>query len=221
MNQHPANPSSNILSNAISDADVLAAVKHSGYPLQMIISRYLREALGDVNQVKEEWGYLDQDSNQTRTLDILTEKPLYDIHDNSHPRIRPALTLLVECKQSELPYIFFLSESSHWLPYFPMFCGLFGDAVRVKENFNSGLGKLIKTPVTTSIPNGLGFDRHDFIVQPPAWSLTLSKCVRKSKDIVLSGSDSYLSVVLPLLKAPDIIMRLKSHQRRLVILTVT
>lgn len=201
MNEHPDNPASNKLSNAISDADVLTAVERSGYPLQMVVSRYLRKALDDFNQVKEEWSYVDQDSKETRTIDILAEKPLYDKTDNSNRRIRPALTLLMECKQSDLPYIFFLSEGLWWLPFFPMFCGLFGDAVRVKQNLNTGLGKIVKTPVTTSIPNGLGLDVHGFVRQPPAWSLTLSKCVRKGKEIVLSGSESYLNIVLPLLKA--------------------
>jgi len=201
MDEHPDNPTENKLSTAVNEPDILAAVQRSGFPLQMIITGYLADACKDMSfSIQEEWGYIDRDVDQTRTIDINAEIFLYDPTRNGQ-RIRPSLNLLIECKQSDLPYLFFLSSNKHWLPYFPMFCGLFGDAVKIKEESDDSLLGKISTPVTVPITYGLGIDEHPFLTSPPAWCLTFSKCARKGKNLELTGSDPYLNLVLPLLKA--------------------
>jgi hypothetical protein len=120
METRPNNPATNKLGPGLTETDVLDAVSKSGYPLQTIVGNYLRSQF----HVQEEWSYIDKDAQELRTIDILAEKHLYDL-TREHPRVRPTLDLLVECKQSALPYVFFLSSSKPWVPHFPLLAGLF------------------------------------------------------------------------------------------------
>jgi hypothetical protein len=190
MKKHADNPTTNVISAGITETDVLTAVRKSGYPLQMVISTYLKKSLGHQIKIEEEWSFTDDITKEPRTIDIHASKYLYEFK-NDHPRIRPTLDLLIECKQSELPYIFFLSSQSDtvWLPHFPNFAGLFEEAAINKEG------------VIAPIAAALDLHTAPFLIKPPAWCLTFSKCVRQGKAISLSGSDSYLGLSLPLLKA--------------------
>ena len=122
MKAIPNNPPTNKLGSGLTEADVLDAVSKSGYPLQTIIANFLRPQF----HVQEEWSYDDKDTHEPRTMDILAEKWLWDINQEQ-PRVRPALDLLVECKQSALPYVFFLSSSKPLVPHFPRLTGLITD----------------------------------------------------------------------------------------------
>ena len=94
------NPESNVLGKGIEESDIALAVRASGYPLQIIVSKIL----GDKFHLIEEWSYRDGDTE--RTIDLLAEMQLFDFSE-PQPRVRPTLNLLIECKQSDLPYIFF------------------------------------------------------------------------------------------------------------------
>jgi hypothetical protein len=52
---------------------------------------------------------------------------------------------------------------------------------------------------TLPIIDVLGLSKDDFVLNIAPCSMTFSKCVRSGKDIVLSGTESYQSLVLPLL----------------------
>lgn len=188
MNVSPSNPNSNRLGAGVTDADVNSAIETSGYPLQTVISNQLRESFG----VQEEWCYVDRDSNELRTIDILAGKMLYDF-DKEQPRVRPCLNLIIECKQSALPYVFFLSPSRHWLPEFPVLVGLASNKIEITTD---------DSPSTWTLPilSVLGLDFHPFI-DGPACCCTFSKCERKGSNLVLSGSEPYNSLVLPIVKA--------------------
>lgn len=97
MKEAQGNPKTNAIGAGITDEDVLVAIKKSGYPLQTIIASNLRPEF----QVQEEWSYIDRDTDDLRTIDILAQRDLYDIK-KKQPRVRPQLALLVECKQSLL-----------------------------------------------------------------------------------------------------------------------
>jgi hypothetical protein len=47
----------------------------------------------------------------------------------------------------------------------------------------------------------LGLDRHPFLTQSVPTCITFSKCVRTGKELSLSGSEAYQSIVLPITKA--------------------
>lgn len=71
--------------------------------------------------VTEEWGYIDRDSKDHRTLDIFAHKRLHE--DNDAP-IQPNLVLLIECKRSSHPYVFFENVIERSMPGFPFVSGL-------------------------------------------------------------------------------------------------
>lgn len=103
----PINPNTNKLAAGVNEADVLGAITKSGYPLQNIVADYCEKG---AFRTVEEWSYLDKDSGQLRTIDVKAEKPLFDSKEGAKIRVRPGLVLLIECKQSQLPYVFFLSR---------------------------------------------------------------------------------------------------------------
>ena len=189
MNTAKTNPKSNSLGAGISERDVAGAISKSGYPLQTILANSLRQTF----QIQEEWSYIDRDTRELRTLDILAEKRLFEFDNASQPRIRPTLDILIECKQSNLPYIFFLTPEAPWLPEFPALAGLFKNSLTLTTDDDA-------STYHYSILHALGLARHDFLSKTD-YCMTFSKCVRKGSDLELSGTDAYQNLVLPLLKA--------------------
>ena len=105
MKAAAGNPSGNVIGAGLHESQVEEAVRRSGYPLQTVIARALSTAF----HVREEWSYIDADTAELRTLDLLAERPFYE--SDVHSRVRPTLDLLIECKQSDLPYVFFLAST--------------------------------------------------------------------------------------------------------------
>jgi hypothetical protein len=183
------NPPRNVLASGITEAAVQEAITRSGYPLQTQVA----EKLSGEFHVREEWSYLDRDSSGLRTLDVLASRVLYDI-DAPQPRARPELSLLIECKRSELPFVFFATRRRPWLQNFPMIAGLRANSLHLFTDDNLSTWNL-------PILRALGLDTHSFLTDVPI-SSTFSKCVRRSGGgVELSGEESYNSVVLPLIKA--------------------
>ena len=188
MEQVTNNPVTNNLGAGVTESDLAEAIEHSGYPLQTVIANSLRDSF----TVQDEWGYLDPDTRELRTVDIFAEKNLYDFR-KEHPRVRPILNLLVECKQSEMPYVFFLLPSEPWLGEFPIIAGLGRNDVEIATDDSRSTWVL-------SVLQALELDKHPFLLQPK-YCHTLSKCIRKGKDLELSGAESYNSLILPVLKS--------------------
>ena len=117
----PNNPDGNCLSKGVSVDAVQAAIDKSGCPLQTVLGNLLRDDFA----VQDEWSFLDRDTKELRAIDLHAGKELFDrTRLNESPRVRPSINLLVECKQSELPYVFFLSPKPYWTPEFPLISGL-------------------------------------------------------------------------------------------------
>jgi hypothetical protein len=72
----------------------------SGYPLQAVVAEKLMDA---GFKVVEEWGFIDKDTKEQRSLDILAFKKLRNDKDT----VIPSLTLLIECKRTIHPFVFF------------------------------------------------------------------------------------------------------------------
>src|SRR4051794_4840988 len=128
------NPPANDLGNGVTMESLLKAARRSGFPLQSLVRREIEETLRKdwPYSIQEEWSYLDADTNEPRTLDIAVTQYLSTL-DNPQPDVTPQLRLLVECKQSELPYVFFLSDASPMLD-FPRISGLKQDHIELKTN---------------------------------------------------------------------------------------
>jgi hypothetical protein len=186
----PNNPPTNELRAGLDESAVTAAIQKSGYPLQTVVGNKLRPTF----KVHEEWSFIDSDTSTLRTLDILAERQLFDPPPLNQPRVRPILDLLIECKKSELPYIFFISDTKPWIGSFPLFAGLFKRSLDIATT-RKGINWIL--PITTA----LGFDNDPFISSGVPCSMTFSKCTRTGGKVELSGEDSFRNLVLPLMKA--------------------
>lgn len=189
MEAIPNNPLTNKLGSGLTEADLLAAVSKSGYPLQTIVANLLRSQF----HVQQEWCYLDKDTHESRTIDILAEKSLFDL-TQEQPRVRPTLDLLVECKQSALPYVFFLTANKPWVPYFPLLGGLFKHALTITTDDDASTWEF-------TVLDALALDSHPFIKKEPKYCMSFAKCVRKGSEVELSGDESFHGLILPILKA--------------------
>lgn len=194
MDQTSNNPTANQLGAGISEDQIRGAVEKSGYPLQTIVGDLLRFKLvaDDANfQVQEEWSYLDRDTKELRTVDLLAELRLHDWEPQ--PRVRPHLSLLIECKQSSLPYVFFETSRTPLLIDFPTIAGLREDKIVLTTDDDP-------SSWTYTVPHALDLNEDPF-QSALRTCHTLSKCVRKGSDVELSGSDAYNGIILPLVKA--------------------
>lgn len=187
----PDNPVTNTIGSGVTEEGILEAIIKSGYPLQMKIVSKLVSKFG----LQEEWSYIDRDTQELRTLDILATKELCDLEkDKDQPRVRPILNMLIECKQSTLPLVFFLSSSEPWILDFPFISGLSKDYISIESDDSNSTWQ-------QPIVRLLGLNKHDFITKAPALSKTFSKCIRKGNNLELSGTDSFNGLVFPLIKA--------------------
>jgi len=189
MDSAQGNPTPNTFGSGVTDAMVEQAIHTSGYPLQLIVAQTLSKDFS----LQEEWSFVDPDTGSARTIDLVASKHLFEWKE-PQPRVRPALNLVIECKQSELPYIFFLSGGHPWLPDFPVISGLKTKRIVLTSDDDPSSWSYCPLHV-------LGLDRHPFLIESVPFCMTFSKCVRKGSDLVLSGSDPYQSLVFPILKA--------------------
>ncbi|RAZ73460.1 hypothetical protein [Planococcus halotolerans] len=184
------NPETNQLPQGIEINDIKLAVDSSGYPLQTIIAQKL---LDKDFMIQDEWSYVDSQSNSLRTMDIVAQKMLWNL-EKYQPRIRPELNLLIECKQSNLPYIFFLNNTKPIRYEFPIIAGVPHEEITISSN--DTISTYINPVYAT-----LGLEAEAFFRETPEFCSTFSKCSRRGKNIELSGSDAYNGLVLPLIKA--------------------
>ena len=183
------NPASNDLPPGVTEGQLTEAVLKSGYPLECSVAHMLSPSFW----VQPEWSYVDPDTGQLRSLDLRAGLGLFEL-EVDQPRVRPRLDLLLECKQSTLPYIFFLTQPQPYMPYFPLFAGLSNnDTIAITTDDD---------PSTWNLPIAqcLALDDEPFVAKPPACCMTFAKCERKGKNLELSGSEPFNSLVLPLTK---------------------
>ena len=160
------NPPSNALKPGIALSDVVEAITSSGYPLQSVVATKLRKHFG----VQEEWSFVDHDERVLRSIDMIAERRMWD--SENQKRIRPTLNLIVECKRSELPYVFFLSGVRVWTPRFPAFAGLAHDGIIVTTDDD---------PSTSAydVVQALSLEGHAFLTSDVTFCTTFSRCERQ------------------------------------------
>jgi hypothetical protein len=181
------NPPSNKIGLGLNAEQIASAVDRSGYPLQTIVGKALRRDFG----VRDEWSYIDRDTKELRSIDIRADMELHEW--DPQPRVRPQLTVLIECKQSQLPYVFFRAEPPPGLLDHPKIYGLHRPAIQITSDDDPSTW-------TCSVIHALDLHEHAFQTDP-VYSNTFSKCVRKGAELELSGTDAYSGLVLPLIKA--------------------
>ena len=197
MEISPNNPSTNQLGPELTEADLSDAILNSDYPLQTSAANLIRQQLASLGRpfhVQEEWSYIDGDTHDLKTIAILAQQLLWDFP--KQPRVRPALDLLIECKQSALPYVFFLSPSKPWADYFPLFAGLPKDTLVLETDDEASTTEM-------GIVSALGLASHPFLIGAPEYCVLSAKCVWRKSGIELSSTESFHELVVPILKAMD------------------
>lgn len=178
------NPDSNCLKEGVTAAQLELAVRTSGYPLQRVVA----EQLLGVFEVTEEWGYVDRETKEHRALDIFAFRRLRE-----SARLWVNLALLVECKRSDLPFVFFEAAAPRVPREFPIVAGLRG---KTPEIHVTGVG-------SKSAPASRFLGLHDFpfVSSAPPTCSAFARAERKGKELDLSGTVPFNQVVLPLVSA--------------------
>jgi hypothetical protein len=193
------------LKAGVTGEAILDAIRRSGYPLQAEISNILEAAISGMEmraRTQEEWAYLDKDSDTVRALDIFAE--IYLTDDEVMKRTFTShLHMLIECKQSELPYVFFLRGSPPGFSAdFPEIAGINRDLKMFTQD--NDLDPLGEHSVALSVYDALAFYDFPTFEKPPFFAISLAKAARRGgSKLELTGEDAYRSLTLPLLKAAD------------------
>jgi len=187
MRKSSSNPPTNIIPSNIDEADLVRAVETSGYPLQGVVAEKLEKL---EFKVTEEWGFIDSDSQQHRSLDIFAYKIL---HGDGKDPISPRVALLIECKRTIHPYVFFKAISESKIFTFPVVAGVAGAGVELEQRDG-------KMSMSASGQRVLGLDQLPFVNSVPRCA-SFSKALPSGKRVELSGADPFNGIVLPLVKA--------------------
>jgi len=205
------NPSENKLPQGLPEERLREAVARSGYPLQSVVAAELQKTFA----VTEEWGFPDRTTHEHRTLDIFAFKKLPE-ENRGGLLVAPSVALLIECKQSALPYVFFRSVVTEWgsrTRDFPTITGL------QRLEIHAGDRTRETTPSEC-----LGLSAEPFVAAGPPVCASLAAAAgggtRKEdkggankgegedaahhgKNIRLTGSEAYNSTLLPLIGATE------------------
>ena len=187
--------------------DALArAIVTSGYPLQTIAASAL--AKRDF-VVQEEWAYRDPETDTRRAVDLVSEwKTPQTPHETDAGSSTLTLSLIMECKQSQSPYVFFESVNSLPSDRFPLISGLGNGMVEIAPDFEwtePPYMKWNKAPFTreVSINTFLKVVTHRFVEEPKVIS-AISKATGNGKKVRLSGDEPFNALLMPLTKAASV-----------------
>ncbi|MCX4434495.1 hypothetical protein [Streptomyces mirabilis] len=188
----------------LTGKDLYDVISRSGYPFQATVADTLRSAIAEHSKgalIQEEWGYVDTESGQTRAVDILAEVPLGSRKErNPLLGARPTLSLILECKQSDLPYVFFMRNNPPASVIdFLQIAGTESARMRVFSANEEGAPGF---SYYMTLHDVFGAWEFPFFEAPAPWAISLSKAVRKPKAD-LTGEEAYRSITLPLMKAAD------------------
>jgi hypothetical protein len=197
MDELPGNPRGNTLPPGLSTDQVEVAIRSSGYPLQQ---RVVATLTSSFDSLREEWGYIDRDTNTYRTLDLVATEQLWMRTIPKKGRfvvkiqVRPSLVLLIECVQTVFPYVFFRSVSPVVQRGLPLVAGLRHAQLELSARDT-------RDKFVYDIPHVLGLTSLPFIKDPPAICHTFSGLARKGNKVELTGSETFNKVIQPLIKA--------------------
>ena len=190
MNKSEINPPKNKLHEGLNEEELIRSITTSGFPLQGVVANLLKSNYG----VTEEWSYIDRDSEGLRSLDVFAFRKL-----TSSETITPYTVMLIECKSSVHPYVFFQNSVKRSFP-FPTICGL--RPVKIQQRVGRE-----NTSQECKAANILGLDDTTFGKTPPICS-AFTQAIAKGNKVHVSGTDPFNSIVMPLVKATDHAMSL-------------
>lgn len=169
----------------LSEERLTEAVVNSGYPLQTVAALELDEWF----TVLEEWGFLDRTTGEHRSLDLFAWCRL-----DSKEQIHPQLVLLIECKRSDLPFVFFASALQRVPQGFPALSGFGGERFQVVAQSSTREVKGAEFFSVSDLP---------FVGKGPTQASSFTKVTTSGKRVDLTGDYPYKQVLLPLASAQD------------------
>jgi len=188
MNQKPNNPKRNAIPAGIGEADLIKGIDKSGYPLQSVIAQRLVKRGYNVT---EEWGYSDPDSGEPRSLDVLASA---DQRFDLRAEITPGVVIMIECKKSEHPYIFFRMVTRPDMFWFPFIFGLPFGGVSLREKNSSIISDRHEL---VSASQALGLSELPFVSLGTDRAASFSQAIPRGQNRVdLSGSDAFNNLIL-------------------------
>jgi hypothetical protein len=115
--------------------------------------------------------------------------------DQFGKRVRPHLSILLECKRAELPWLFFQSTVEPSLRDYPRLEGLNHSEIRMFTDIEL-------STTSFAVQRALSLDALPFLSGANAPIATsISRLSRKESELELSGTDAFATTVLPLVKA--------------------
>lgn len=178
------------LPKGMKEEALMAAIETSGYPLQIVVGA----ALADRGYLlEEEWAFGDPDTEERRTLDVVGTLTHSDnLIKTPRGSIEPGQALLIECKQSAQPFVFFESVVPPKLAHHPAFLGLETELIAPPGSLRHR-----GVPVTSF----LELD-SDPLLQTPRLAASLTRAEAKGSDkALISGEHAFNSLLIPLTKA--------------------
>ncbi|MBE3604875.1 hypothetical protein IMX07_14735 [bacterium] len=201
MRENRLNPARNRIPKSATEKALVEGIENSGYPLQGVVAgKLLKRGF----HVTEEWGFPSRVTHEPRTLDLLGTLA---VHANSWTDVRPGLLLLIECKKSAHPYVFFRTLAEHDVSWFPRVAGLPHRGIMLVrvENGDVAGQHLI------SGAQSLGLDKTPFVKDNVDTAAVFSKAELKNDKAILSGSEPFNSIIMPLAQASDHAMTVFKH----------
>jgi hypothetical protein len=195
MNQSESNPAENKLPSGMKEAELVRSITTSGFPLQGVVAHHLRANYG----VTEEWSYIDRDTKDLRSLDVFAFRRLA-----TEDSVTPNAALLIECKSSIHPYVFFQNAVNRPFP-FPTLCGLRSVNIR-QQSGREGTHQECRAALV------LGLAETPFGDKPPVCS-AFTQAIANGDKVNVSGTDPFNSIVMPLVKATDHAIMLYNDRR--------
>ncbi|MEU1673827.1 hypothetical protein ABZ752_17595 [Streptomyces roseifaciens] len=197
------------LNNGMTPEGLKEAISRSGYPFQAATAASLRSRLAehfDDVTIQEEWEYIDSETQQARSVDILADIDVLNfgrrVYKAPAAPLFCGLNLVIECKQSENPYIFFLRDAPpEGAPSFPEMTGPVRERFKMFER--SEEGRVADRGMVLDVRHLLGFYEFDFVLPPVPYAVSLAKALRAKSKIEVTGEETYRSLTYPLLKAVD------------------
>lgn len=186
MELNKSNPAGNRLESGVSEEELASAIVRSGYPLQHRVAIDLAPTFS----VTEEWGYSDRKTNEPRSLDLFAHRR---VGVDSTKLIQLRTTLLVECKRSELPFVFFGSATTGLPRNYPKVFGFSRNGFSLHDE--------AKSSRELRYSDILRMDDFKFVSAGPPVCRSFSRAERSGQRLTLSGEVPFREAVMPLVHA--------------------
>ena len=160
------------------------------------MQRIVAEELVGKFEVTEEWGFVDRETKEHRSLDVFAHRKTLEC-----TRLWLSAALLIECKRSDLPFVFFEATVPRTPAEFPLVAGLGG---RTPELHVADLGS-----TTAPVARFLGLYEFPFVSAGPPICSSFTKGERKGKGLNLSGTVPFNQVIKPLASAVEHFMSMQ------------